>query len=348
VGLANSQVNAPNLLNSTKYYWRVRAYNTLGQYSNWTTYRYFRVAYLPPVLVSPGADVPNTAPNLHTRRPTFIWDAVPGAANYTLEVSTSTTFAAKVITKSVTGTSYTHTSDLAANTYYWRVKANGANGPSLYSSPLKTFQTGNSPSIPTLASPANNALVTISTPLLNWNNSTVSTGAPAFYEYEIQIATNNSFTSDLQSIHVAGQSNSETTTPALHYSTTYYWRVRSWNIGVDGDGSLTNDNDVSSWSAVRYFRVAFAAPINLSPANGAVGVPAKPTFTWDTVTGATSYTIQISRNNTFTQLVVSKNVYAATYIHTSNLPLGTYYWRACVNGLYGPGAWSPVFSFETP
>jgi hypothetical protein len=119
----------------------------------------------------------------------------------------------------------------------------------------------------------------------------------------------------------------------------YYWRVRAFNTA----------GEFSAWSLVRYFRIAYAAPINLSPADLAINVPLKPTFTWDAITGATSYTIQVSRNITFTLLVVNKIVTTNSYAHTLNLLKNyTYYWRVRANGLYGPGAWStPILQFLT-
>jgi hypothetical protein len=355
-------VNISNILTSTytplaeinpntKYYWRVRAYNSDTDASAWSASRYFRSALLPPVAQTPGVDFPALAPNLHTRRPTLTWDAVPGATTYTVEVSTAITFATKVVNATTSATSYTHTLDLAANTiYYWRVKTNGTNGPSLYSSPLKTFSTGNPPSVPTLAAPAANALLTSTTPLLNWNNSTVPAGAPAFHEYEVQVASDSLFNSVVETVHVSGIANSETVTPALLNGATYYWRVRSVNVGADAIGGNADD-DFSGWSLSRSFRIAYAAPVLNLPLDGAINVALKPTFTWTAIPGATSYNLQVSKTDTFAVLIVTKTINApvTSYVHTLNLVANTkYYWRVRANGAYGPGFWqSPVFSFTT-
>ena len=37
----------------TRYYWRVRAFNTLGEYSNWSAVYSLRGAVLPPVFETP-------------------------------------------------------------------------------------------------------------------------------------------------------------------------------------------------------------------------------------------------------------------------------------------------------
>ena len=332
-----SEFTTPALTPNTKYYWRVRAYNSLGQYSNWSVARYFRAALSAPNSLTPGTTV-LPEEQLLTRRPTFTWNVVPGATNYTVEVSTANTFATKAINATATTNSYTHTLDLAANTsYFWRVKANGANGPSLYSQ-VRMFRTANPPSVPVLAAPANNALMTTTTPLLNWNNSTVPAGT-TFRWYEVQMDTSNTFGNAVSALTTEFDlNNSQVNTPALPNATTYYWRVRSWNTA----------GDFSAWTTARSFRTPFAAPTLTLPLDAATGVALKPTFTWNAIIGATNYTLQVSRNNTFTLLVINKTVAVPTYTHTLNLAANTYYWRVRANGPYGPGAWSVYFTFTTP
>jgi predicted phage tail protein len=322
---------------NTRYYWRVRTYNTLGQYGAWSLVRTFRAAILPPNTLTPGAVVPNPYEQLLTRRPSFTWDAVTGATGYTLEVSTATTFATKAISKSVTGVNtYTHTADLAANTvYFWRLKANGPNGPSLYSQ-VRTFRTANPPSVPTLSAPAADALVTTTSPLFDWANSAIPAGT-TFRWYEIQVDTSNTFGTAVSATTNEFDLNNSQFTPTLLNGKTYYWRVRSVNIA----------GEFSGWSLVRSLRVAYAKPTLLAPSGSILTL--KPTFTWNPTTGATSYSFQVSKNSTFTLLVITKTVYAATYTHATNLTAGTtYYWRVRVNGAYGPSAWSDYFTFTTP
>ena len=70
---------------------------------------------------------------------------------------------------------------------------------------------------------------------------------------------------------------------------TYAWRVQ----GVNGDGP-------GAFSTPRTFTVALAAPTLVSPANSATSTDQTPTFTWNRVSGATSYKIEISTSNTGT------------------------------------------------
>jgi hypothetical protein len=322
---------------NTLYYWRVRAYNTLGQYGVWSASRTFRAAMQPPTTLAPGFIVPGAADNVLTRRPTFSWNPVAGATGYALEVSTTQAFVSKAVNATTANTTYTHTADIAANTiFYWRVKANGSNGPSLYSE-VRTFTTGNPPSIPTLSAPASNGLVTTTSPLFDWSNSTAPFGV-LFDHYQIQVATSSAFMTPEYQHDVAGVTNSSDNAAILSPATTYYWRVRSWSTA----------GHYSGWSAVRSVRIAYAGPALLLPADDAIGVSRKPTFTWSPTTAAASYNLQVSKSSAFSLLVINKTVYSPTYIHTLNLTAGTYFWRVKVNGAYGPGMWSGTFSFTTP
>jgi hypothetical protein len=348
-GIANSQDTTAVLSPSTKYFWHVRAYNSVGDYSAWSPTRIVKTRFVPPTLQLPGEDVPSIAPNTHTRRPTFSWAAVPSATTYTVEVSTSNTFASKAINATAATNLFTPTSDLAANTtYYWRVRANGIFGPSLYSSPVKTFKTGDSPTVPTLTAPIFNALVATKTPLLDWNAVTVPAGSPDFYGYDVQISGDSAFLGIVSNLSVSGIDNTSVTTPILPGGATYYWRVRAWNVGVDNFGG-NEDDDFSGWSLVRTVRVIFDAPVQILPIDGAITVARKPTFSWSAIPGVLNYGLQVSASASFTSLLVNVTVNSkfTTYTPTTSLPVNSLlYWRVRANGSYGPGFWqSPVFTF---
>jgi hypothetical protein len=135
-------VPPPDLTPDTIYYWRVRAFNTLGEYSDWQKKpRYFRTAITAPVL-----SVPTDTSTLNLLRPACEWVDVTNASSYIIQVSLSPTFASSVLKKTVTPSTYAMTFDLKPNTiYYWRVQAKalpGHFGPSAYSSPTFSFNTG--------------------------------------------------------------------------------------------------------------------------------------------------------------------------------------------------------------
>ncbi len=326
----NSEFTVPtDLATNMKFYWRVRAVNINGEKSVWTASRYFRAAILPPVL----NDVTGPLFNL---RPTFTWNAVAGATNYTIQVSKYSTYASPTVNNTASGPTYTPTVDLPAGVpVYWRVRSNSSNGPSDWVTG-NSFTTPNPPSIPALVSPASNALTTDYTPLFNWNNSTVPSGV-TFKNYELEVDNDSDFSSPTIDIVTAinDVTDSEYEPPInLSANTKYYWRVRSVN---------TLD-EVSTWSAVRYFRTALMTPGLISP-SGAVST-LRPTFNWIGSPGAASYTLQISKEPDFSPLILNKTVTTTTYVPTSNLPANTLlYWRVKANGTNGPSSWSPWFTF---
>jgi hypothetical protein len=310
---------APN----TTHWWRVRAYTAGGQYSNWSAVRTFRTALLPPGgLASADAGL--------TTRPTFDWGNVAGASNYAIQVSTVNTFATMLVNATTTPSQFTPAVDLPRNVLtYWRVRANGTNGPSLWTNGT-SFVGANPPSVPLLVSPASGALVYDYTPTLDWGNST-----PLPDHYQLQVSTNSGF-----SALVADDSTLTDSTftflSDLAPNTTHWWRVRAYTAG----------GQYSNWSAVRTFRTAILPPSLIAPADGAETSSRRPTFDWSDVAGATSYTLQVSTNNLFLTFVVNVNPVGSAYTMTVDLPLNKVLdWRVRANGPNGPSVWSPVWSF---
>jgi hypothetical protein len=116
-----------DLTPNTRHYWRVRAFNTAGQYSNWSYVRIFRTA-LPP----PAPSLPANGDSTSDRTPTFDWSDVSGATSYTLQVSTNTIFTALWVNVTLSGSTYTPVINLPLGNIYWRVRSNGSNGPSAW------------------------------------------------------------------------------------------------------------------------------------------------------------------------------------------------------------------------
>jgi len=105
------------------YYWHVKAIDAADNEGNWSSSRSFVVdTTIPP---PPTLSSPANGSTITDATPTFAWTAVSGATSYTIEYSTSATFASSV-TASATTTSYTvpGTAALSNTTYYWRVSSN--------------------------------------------------------------------------------------------------------------------------------------------------------------------------------------------------------------------------------
>lgn len=229
---------------NTKYYWRVRAVNTLGHMGAWSKSSYFRSAILPPNLISPADGA-----SLLTLRPAFDWSDVNGASGYTLQISISAGFASVLKSYSSIASTVSATSNLPANSIlYWRVRANGTNGPSLWSD-VRSFVTPNPPSVPSLLSPVNGAKTNDLTPRLAWKVVTVPSGT-TFSHYQLQISLSSTFTSLMldQSVFTLSPSEFTLVTPLLP-AKKYYWRVMACNT----------DGACSAWSAVWYFQTTSTA-----------------------------------------------------------------------------------------
>ncbi len=319
---------------NTKYYWRVQSFNVLDQTKGWSTTFAVRTAITSPVLLTPEIGWMGNTP-----RPTFDWQDVDGATSYTIQIGYNSTFTSLAISTTASSSQYTASKDLAKNrVMYWRVRANGTNGPSLWSE-VWQFTTANTPSTPGLGSPANNGLVTSLTPRLDWTNSTVPAGT-TFERYELQVALDNAFSSGLIEKVISGDvtASEYTFTENLNPNTRYFWRVRATNAA----------GQTSTWSAVRYFRSAMLNPVSLSPEIGWMGNTPRPTFDWQDVDGATSYTIQIGYNNTFTSLAISTTASSSQYTASKDLAKNrVMYWRVRANGTNGPSLWSEVWQFTT-
>lgn len=133
--VSNHKLNK-SLLPSKKYYWRVRAYNAANDANGWSTARSLRTSLPAPTLVSP---ISGTASSL---KPLYDWTNAAGAQGYTINVSSSSTFASLYInvTISTPTSQYQSTKSLVSGTtYFWRVRTTGTNGPSAWSV-VKSFQ----------------------------------------------------------------------------------------------------------------------------------------------------------------------------------------------------------------
>jgi sugar lactone lactonase YvrE len=332
------QVAAP-LAHNVKFYWRVRVVNTDNETSNWSTISYFRTLMDAPALVSPANGF-----NSLSLRPAFDWDDVtgPGAVTgYVIQISKNNTFTLIADTGKPTTSNYVPAVDLPKNmTLFWRVLAVGANGPSVWSE-VRSFNSANAPVAPVLSLPASNALTNY-LPLFKWTVAIMPAGA-TFQHYQLQVDDNVDFSSPV----IDDTSVTNRLTPQFQtlipfaQNTRFYWRVRVVNT----------DSETSNWSKISYFSTRMEAPTLVSPANGFDALSLRPAFDWDNVAGpgaVTGYTIQISKNSTFTQIVHTGLPAASSYIPTADLPKGvTLFWRVQSRGVNGPSVWSEVRSFNS-
>ena len=169
---------------------------------------------------------------------------------------------------------------------------------------------------------------------LTWN--TVS-GATGYYVEVLDSTTSTSAVSPTRSATTSFAIPSG----RLSSFTTYKWHVATDN-GVMG-----------SYSGYYYFTTkggstALAAPTLSTPSNGATNITTPVSFTWSSVTNATSYLLYLATNTGFTSGLDSAAPSTNSYSWSKALTSGqTYYWR--VKGVASgiSGAWSTSYSFTT-
>ena len=274
--------------------------------------------------------------------PCFRLGGCHGATSYTIQISKSPAFVSSkkkksntiILTATTISSNYTPVTNLpVGSTLYWRVVANGTNGPSLWSE-VRSFTTAKPPSAPVLFSPGNNALLTNYSPLLSWSPAIVPVGT-TFDHYQLQLADNADFTSPLVDASIPSLTTTQyQVSPALPDNATFYWRVYAFN--TDGESNL---------SLTYSFRTSLLPVVLTTPSEGATVGSLTPFFDWEDVNGATSYTIQIatapsfasSKKKSKNKLLISTIVVDSEYTTLSNLPSGvTLYWRVSANGPNGP------------
>ncbi|MGA9119672.1 MAG: fibronectin type III domain-containing protein [Bacteroidota bacterium] len=289
------------------------------------------VAQVPsvPVLLSP-ADQSMDVSIL----PTLSWNSSDGAGVYNLQIATDPSFGSVALEEQgLATTSYALSAALANTTqYYWRVNAQQGTDVSEWSSSwtFTTIAVPSPPPVPTLVSPADQAIdVPVLTPL-TWN---ASEGAES---YALQISSDPGFGSMVFQVEgVVG--TSYTLTTALANSTQYYWRVNA-----------RKGSEVSNWSSVWAFTTIIALPsppVPTSPPVNATNVANPPTFVWNAGTRAQTYDLQISLDNSFVTeaLVINQTEIQGTSFSVPDRIDGgrKQYWRVRSVNAAGASSWSP-------
>jgi subtilisin family serine protease len=88
------------------------------------------------------------------------------------------------------------------------------------------------------------------------------------------------------------------------------------------------------------------APVLVSPGNGS-STSRSPTLTWNAVTGATSYRVQVSTSSSFGTLAWDQSLAGTSTTVTGLLGKTTYFWRVNAINSTETSAWSDVWSFRT-
>lgn len=303
--------------------WRVRAVGAGGS-SDWTTTTFQLDPYGAPTVTGPADLATFAQPD---QVPTFSWESVRAAQGYTIRISTDRQFVdpALITTYSTAQTSFVPTSLDVANTYYWQVRADLAEGiSSSWSDPLAYKILG--PTIPkgwTRTEPATNpdsdvAFPEVQDAVLDWPP------VPGADHYDLQVSTDQNF--GTLTLDVGNIVSSRYARPQTIGNDQYYWRVRP----VDSAGHTVGWGLAPIW---RFKRKWPQQPqLEYPDHNATVGDPLF--FQWTGVKHASRYALQISTTSTFDP---ANTVRTCETRHTTLVPgggtecwpvaAGTYYWR---------------------
>lgn len=120
----------------------------------------------------------------------------------------------------------------------------------------------------------------------------------------------------------------------------------------NGSAGYLNISEIGSAGNTITFYVGFdtiSVPVLISPADNSTNIGLRPTFTWNTFTGATSYELQVSDVSSFSNIIINQTgITGTSFTPSSNLSNNTrYYWRVKAITSQGQTGWSSVFSFTT-
>jgi large repetitive protein len=166
------------------------------------------------------------------------------------------------------------------------------------------------PDSPTGLTPSSGSSVA-GIPTLTWTRSDGATS------YDVQVSASASFSTVAWS--TTSTVNSQAVPTAQVPQGLDYWRVRA-----------KNSSGSSAWSVESFTRDPVSAPTLLSPLGDTLKLPENPpVLSWSPVSGATSYTVQVSTDQTFadTNAITSFSTkITSLVVSTLQIP-NTYYWR---------------------
>ncbi len=312
-------------LNDGLWYFRVRAVDTAGNLSGWSSALGFQIDTQPPEV-----PVANYLPDpFNDTRPTFTWTAAVDASKYRLQAASDASFSSMLIDKSdITSTSYQPQAELAQGVVFWKVAAiDTAGNQSDFSLPKYFTIDTSAPGTPVI-----NAITTptkITTPTFSWS---AVNGAS---KYEIQISPNANFTSF--TVNNAAITTTSFTTTALT-DNIYYWRV----------AAIDTANNRGGFSEPQQFVIDTVAPPapTLTQYSPSPGNDLTPTLVWSNPGGgAVKYDILIKQGAT--TLINETGLTQLTYTPTVALPVGAISWQVrAVDAAGNVGSYAAASTLE--
>lgn len=302
--------NVSGLSAGITYYYRVRAYDLggAGQNSNIGVSIALAAPPAPPVAVA-ATGVSQTGFNA-------AWGAVSGATGYKLDVASDagfTSFVSGYNNKDVASVTSSGVSGLTAGTtYYYRIRAYNSGGIGANS---------NSISQVTLPPPPVAPVATAATAIVQTGFSATWGAVSGASGYRLDVSTSSAFAGFVTGYNNLDVSNvTSYAVSGLVAGTTYYYRVRAYNIS--GSGINSNTGVLITLPPTPAVPVASVATAIVQTGFNAA---------WGAVSGASGYQLDVATDSAFISIVAgynSKDVANVTSSAVSGLGSGTiYYYR---------------------
>lgn len=211
----------------------------------------------------------------------------------------------------------------------WESEYNSEPNQYLYNTTLPILQTDSASSVSTSGAMLRGRCVP--------NNNSVTMG----FEYGTTTSLGSYIAGSPANASGENPVNYSAAVSSLNPGTKYYYRARVTGTFGTYFGLIF---DFTTGTA------SLTAPVQISPGDNQSNVPTKPAFTWNAVTGASSYTLQLSNSvGNWTNPVVSitgitqTNATLTNHLSTSTI----YFWRVqAVSGTFA-GPWSNIRRFTT-
>lgn len=261
-------------------------------------------------------------------RPKITWNALDGALRYDVWISNISSGVSQIVRNiNVPTNEFVPPENLGIGTYRVWVRAIDQQENPGFWSVARDFYV-NTP--PVITSPTQTAGLANGTfPTIIWS------AVPDATRYELWV--NNLTTNRQRVIYLTGANALSTTS----YVSTENLSSGTYKIWVR---ALNAQGEAGLWSAAVVSTV-LAAPAITQPVGGGT-FDTTPTFSWNAVTGATSYDLWVSDAKTTTELIRNKFVKTTSFTALQDLPVGDY--RVWVRAQSGTSfsAWSPVTLFS--
>ena len=286
----------------------------------------------------------NAPTNLHPEDTTttsvrVVWDGVEGASSYYIEVYTDSSMNSMILGRGISGTSVKLTGMTPGASRYIRLRADSSVNGLVYSSdwvtltvttntdnttpaPQETVSGDSSsdtseepmtetPPAPVLSAPsATPCDITENSGRITWSSVEGATG------YVLEVSFDSNFSS-IAARKTLSFSSSRLKLTKLLSGTTYYVRLKAYNADCE-----------SEWSTVS-FTTNSAAPVVLAAPSVTTERVSSSSYRirWSTVENATSYTVEVYSNSSYTTLLASKTLTGSSLKLTGLGANRTYYVR---------------------